>query len=261
MSKGLGFFLYLAQMKKLRPYLYFIASAVIGLGVLLALSLQTGLFEVRSIPIEIVSSDAHEVSSALSQELQKKLASDIGTFEKHKIWEIDLGHLNGTITSEGWVKSVRITRLLPNSIHVQVAPKMPVLLFVSAQGRVMPVTDDASLLPSLGGLLPDAPLLRGEEFAGNVELRKKAIAFVRSLPTQGPLSPAHIAELSYNADQGYSLLLLPSKVVIKMGEDRVAIKAERVTQVLNYLNSKNLQVRVIDASFSKKVLVRLRKDP
>ena len=41
----------------------------------------------------------------------------------------------------------------------------------------------------------------------------------------------------------------------------IPIKAQRVSQVLEYMETRQLEARVIDANLSKKVLVRLRKDP
>jgi cell division protein FtsQ len=39
------------------------------------------------------------------------------------------------------------------------------------------------------------------------------------------------------------------------------LKAARVAQVIEYMETRQLEARVIDANLSKKVLVRLRKDP
>ena len=48
---------------------------------------------------------------------------------------------------------------------------------------------------------------------------------------------------------------------VKVGEDRVRTKSFRISQVLDYLDSRKFQARVIDANLSQKVLVRLRKEP
>ncbi len=56
------------------------------------------------------------------------------------------------------------------------------------------------------------------------------------------------------------MTLIRTGVRVKIGEDQVALKAARVSQVVDYLDAKQFDARVIDANLSKKVLVRLRKD-
>ena len=46
-----------------------------------------------------------------------------------------------------------------------------------------------------------------------------------------------------------------------MGDDQFIVKGARVNQVLEYLESNEFKARVIDATLSQKVLVRLRKGP
>jgi cell division protein FtsQ len=57
------------------------------------------------------------------------------------------------------------------------------------------------------------------------------------------------------------MTLIKTGVRVKMGEDQMALKAARVSQVVDYLETRQFDARVIDANLSKKVLVRLRKDP
>jgi hypothetical protein len=107
----------------------------------------------------------------------------------------------------------------------------------------------------------DLPIVRGEKLATDESSRQKLIEFINSLPSTGMLSKSNIAEISYSKDEGYTLFLINTKAEVKLGDERVSVKIARVSQVLDYLAANNLKGRVIDASFSKKVLVRLRKDP
>ena len=56
-------------------------------------------------------------------------------------------------------------------------------------------------------------------------------------------------------------MLLQNGLQIKIGDEHVRTKSFRISKVLDYLDSKKFQARVIDANLSQKVLVRLRKDP
>ncbi len=57
------------------------------------------------------------------------------------------------------------------------------------------------------------------------------------------------------------MTMIKTGIQVKMGEDQVSLKSARVAQVVDYLETRQFDARVIDANLSKKVLVRLRKDP
>lgn len=260
-------------MKLVRRLIYFSAAFILGAGALLAVFYDFGqefdLFEVSSIPVEIL--DASEDSRvkgapAVGSEMRNRLEGAIREFANKRIWEVDLGELKASIVRDEWVSDVLISRSLPNEIKVSVRAKTPVLVYVSSSGEFFPVTEDGSLLSQLSPEdLPEVALLRGEFFGKKTEeslsQRRKAAQFILSLPSEGPLSRANVSEVTWSTDEGYALTLIEPKTEVKLGEGRVELKLLRVTQVLNYLSAKDLQGRVIDASFSKKVLVRLRKAP
>ena len=100
-----------------------------------------------------------------------------------------------------------------------------------------------------------------DAFEKNIEMRKKAISAVQEIPVEGKFSRKNISALHFDQKTGFWATLIESGMKVKMGEDRIALKSARVSQVLEYMESRGLEARVIDANLSKKVLVRLRKDP
>jgi cell division protein FtsQ len=48
---------------------------------------------------------------------------------------------------------------------------------------------------------------------------------------------------------------------VKLGNENFESKSLRVSQVIDYIENKQIEARVIDANLSQKVLVRLRKEP
>ena len=108
---------------------------------------------------------------------------------------------------------------------------------------------------------PDVALLEGEIFLKKPELRKKAVEVLAELPEEGSFSQKSISEVRYDTKEGFWMTLIKSGIQVKIGEDKVGLKAARVSQVVDYLDSRQFEARVIDANLSKKVLVRLRKDP
>lgn len=252
-------------MKLVRRLIYFSAAFILGSGALLAFFHQMGLFEVDSIAIEVIGADDDirtRGAPAAESEIRNRLEKVTKLFAHKRVWEIDLGELKASVVRDEWVRDVLISRSFPNEVRVRVQPQTPMLVLVSPKGELLPVTDEAKMLSPLeAGELPDIPLLRGQEFYSSEEKRKRVVEFVQDLPEKGALNRRNISEIGWSKDEGYSVTLIQPKVEVNLGESQIDIKVMRVNHVLNYLSTHELQGRVIDASFSKKVLVRLRKAP
>lgn len=251
------------RMHRLRFLIYFVVAFVFASGVLLALLRHSGFFLVAAIPVEVVSDGEKTNSySAIESRLKTRLDSMLGQVKGKKIWQIDINGVRAALARDEWVKDVIISRSFPNEVRVVVRSKAPAAVLISSQGLFLPVTEHGQLLSALpGGSLPDVPLLRGEIFKTDQPRRMTVIKFLQTLPIQGPMNTNNISEVGWNNEDGYTLTLMQPKVEVKLGEDRVDLKALRVAQVMNYLTANSLKGRVIDASYSKKVLVRLRKGP
>lgn len=253
-------------MKNLRRLTYFLSAFVLGSGVLLALVHQLGFFEVVAVPIELVAGSSEGTAprgaTAAEIRLKERLEAQLKLLTGKRIWEIDLSDVRASLAKDEWVKDVLISRAFPNEVRVRVRPKTAALIYVGKKGEFLPVTEDSTVLSALAaGNLPDVPFLRGEIFSVDRAKREAAVKFVMSLNDTGPLSRRNISEVTWTNEDGYTLTLVQPKVEVKLGDERVELKAMRVAQVLNYLSANDLKGRVIDASFSKKVLVRLRKGP
>ena len=248
-------------MKHLRSLFISISAFIVTAGVLFTVSRQAGLFEVMSIPIEVAGvNESRPVLGPLG--LKSRAEEAVAPFTKKKIWEVDLASMKSAILRDEWVKSVLISRSFPNGLRIKIEPRATSLVLVGLKGELWPLSEDGGLLSSLhADAIPDVPLLRGEIFLTNVAKRKEAIAFMQELPLNGPASRKNVSELSWSKEDGFALMLMQPKVEVKLGEEHLAIKVLRVTQALNYMSAHDLKGRVIDASFSKKVLVRLRKGP
>ena len=83
---------------------------------------------------------------------------------------------------------------------------------------------------------------------------------LNEMPNEGLLSHESISEINVGKKEEIWLTHLQTKSWIKLGDENTAIKSARVAKVLEYLDHNNLKGRVIDADFSKKVLVKLRND-
>ncbi len=188
------------------------------------------------------------------------------TLKGESLVRTSLSQISNILQKEKWIKEFRVSRDWPSELKITIQPhQLSYLLTTSkklSQGIFTPVTIDAELLPDIDTRqAPALALLIGEEFRNDVNKRKKAVELLKSLPEKGKITPAQLSEVSYDRRDGYWVHLVDSSVKIKFGESDFSMKSARVSQVLDYLEKKDLKARVIDANLSKKVLVRLQQTP
>jgi cell division protein FtsQ len=108
---------------------------------------------------------------------------------------------------------------------------------------------------------PDVALIQGDIFEKNLDVRQRAVKTIDEIPHTGKFSQKNISELRFDPKQGFWATLIGTGMRVKLGEEQISLKSARVSQVIEYMETRQLEARVIDANLSKKVLVRLRKDP
>lgn len=187
------------------------------------------------------------------------------SLEKYKglsLWNIKLKSVSRDVKAMNWVESLNIKRSWPTTLSVRVRPYEVKLLYMGKNGKLVPIIKGGELLdPVESKQAPDVVLLEGDSFMKKAELRKKAVDLVEQIPAEGSFSRKTISEIRYDNKEGFWMTMIKTGIQVKMGEDQVSLKSARVSQVVDYLESRQFDARVIDANLSKKVLVRLRKDP
>ncbi len=182
-------------------------------------------------------------------------------YKDKNLWQVPLKEIRRNLLEDPSVQSVSVERVWPDRVEVKLLLKTVVLVFFEGKKRVRAATEDGSLLPLMDLVhAPDVPFVRNSIFLKNEIVRKKIIEHYQLIPNEGVISKSEVAEIDWSDAQG--LVLEMSDGVegeIVLGHGDVYLKAKRVANVLKYLESQNQKWRVIDASFAKKVLVRLRK--
>lgn len=223
---------------------------------------RQGFFDIQEVSISIKTTDSQKsYVKAYIEDLDAKLNKNRGT----SLLRVSIGAISDQLKVQRWIKEYRISREWPSKLTVTIEPQRVALLLANnkslSEGIVTPVSESGELLPKLDTrYVPAAPILRGDIFKKDLEKRKKAIELSRSLPAKGKLNSDLLSEIGYDQD-GYWIQTINSDMKIKFGEDQFVKKSARVSQVLEYLEKKDLNARVIDANLSKKVLVRLRQNP
>jgi cell division protein FtsQ len=205
---------------------------------------------------EVASADAY--ISTLMKSLDKKLE----VFKGKSLFEVDLNEIVKIISSEKWIQSFEVQREWPNSLKVKIKNYELVMLYWNEKNEAFPIFSNNEMLDKINRKeIPDLIHVFDKKYASQKDLRKKTIEMIQKLPEQGPLSQKQIAEVGYDNKTGFWLQLIKKDLLVKMGDEKIEIKSERVSNVIEYLESKQIDARVIDANLSQKVLVRLRKDP
>ena len=212
---------------------------------------------IRVSDIQITSSQIEE-KEQLIKELNQEVKALIGSW----IWQVSIEKLNQKIQKHPKVEEVQILRLWPNKFQIRLLSDKPILLWMKNSNTFYPVTQKGSFLyPVSLSSTPNLPILRGSIFFKNQNFRKKAIQIYRYLPQKGFFSQKNISEISYsNKDTSFYLHLTYVASKIRIGKNLSEFRPDRVENVLRYLKQKQIKWRVMDARYSKKVVVSLVKN-
>lgn len=220
---------------------------------------QQGYFKLKNIQLVLVDQTANKNYYGT---LAKQTEQQLSVFLSKSLFEVDLGQMAKMISNEKWIEDFEIQREWPDSIKVKVNANELVMLYWNEKNDIYPIFSNNEMLDKLNKKdLPDAIHTYDKKIANQKELRKKVIDVIQKLPEKGPLSQKMIAEVGFDSKAGYWFQLIKKDLRVKMGEEKMELKSERVSNVIEYLETKQIDARVIDANLSQKVLVRLRKDP
>ncbi len=224
---------------------------------------QNGYFRIQKIEIVLKT---HADQKSYARDYIGRLDENFKKFQGQSLWNFSLQNISDVLKQQKWIKDFRISRSWPSSLEIQIEAFEISLLLTDSQkmnlGLMRPVTVEGDILPEIDSRqAPAKALLKGDVFLKNVNKRKQAIDLLKSLPSEGKMAVHSLAEINYDPKEGFWISMIQSDLKVKLGEDQFAMKSARVSQVMDYLEKKNLKARVIDANLSKKVLVRLQQTP
>ncbi len=238
--------------------------SLLAFGLLTAGLIAAVLFNPQWIKIEaiLVEMPSRSREDLLFQRIQKALSPQLQHYAGHFFWQVPLEQIYTMVAKDKRVREVSVYREFPNRLRVEIVPHTPVLAFLSNDNRFYPVAKDATLLPGQAASeIADLPIIRGEDLKDEPRLRAMAIELFDSIPLEGSLRKNAVSEIIYSRKDGFKIFLSGSGSEIKMGDSDFSPKVSRVEKVLAYLESQGVKGRVIDARFSKKVVVRVRNSP
>lgn len=221
---------------------------------------QQGFFKIDQIKINISVKASQKVYiKPYVQILNQKLDA----FKGQLLWDLSLNRVSDVLKAESWITAFRVSRAWPSGLEIEIEPYEIAYLIQDKEARTVtefyPVTfKDAKIMSKIDSKqAPSVAIVHGEQFLKNQKIREGVVSVIKALPTEGKLHSSHVSEVGYDKKDGYWISLSQSNMKIKFGEDQFEIKSNRVSQVMDYLENRDLKARVIDANLSKKVLVRL----
>lgn len=241
-----------------KKIIYYLLSLTAFAGLVIVLYTDSTVMIVNTVNIQLEQKGIHPVVQA---EVQDRILAKMKSFRKQNIFAVPISRIQQHILSDVWVNSVTIERKYPDQLFVSAQLKSVVFVYLDKRGQFIPLSEQGQLLnPVEPSVVPDAPLIRNSEIIKNPELLKQILTLFKEIPKTGIFSQRSIAEVNWTSSEG--LIVETADVEggrIVLGKEKVRAKAARIATVLKYLKSQNQKWRVIDASFKKKVLVRLRK--
>lgn len=237
----------------------FIVLPASVIGIFYYLNIK-GFFNIQK--VEVFIENATPGQEPFLKPLVERLQANLVKYHGLSLWSVKLSSISNEVTSLNWIEGLNINRDWPSTLSVRVRPHEVKLLFVSKNGTLIPVIKNGSFLDAVESKqAPDVVLIEGDTFLNKTALRKKAVEVIEQIPIEGAFSKKTISEIRHDEKEGFWMTMIKTGIQVKMGEDQVALKAARVSKVVDYLESHQFDARVIDANLSKKVLVRLRKAP
>ncbi|MGZ3770609.1 MAG: cell division protein FtsQ/DivIB [Bdellovibrio sp.] len=221
---------------------------------------KNGFFNIQK--IEVVVEKPTPGQEQFLKPLINNMEMTLGKYKGLSMWSVKLSAVSREVLALNWVENLSITRDWPSTLTLRVRPYEVKLLYLSKNGSLLPIIKNGKFLDTVETKqAPDVALVGGENFLKKPELRKKAVEVIEEIPSEGSFSKKTISEIGHDDKEGFWMTMIKTGIQVKMGEDQVALKAARVSKVVDYLESHQFDARVIDANLSKKVLVRLRKAP
>ena len=190
---------------------------------------------------------------------EEAILSHLHSYKGIFFWQVSLKDLVKKIHTIYLGAEVLAQRKFPNHLIITLKPKTTALLLLKEGGAFYSVSLEGDLNEKkTPGESLDFPILRGKAFWDHLELRKKALSILFSLPQQGAgFSVKNISEISYNQNRNSLLFyLLSGGFIVEMKNQAGAKKIQNINFVLNYLNQKGRKEGLIDARLNKKIIVK-----
>jgi cell division protein FtsQ len=186
---------------------------------------------------------------------ESEILTKIYPFLKDSIFGTDMGKLKAAITSHPFVKDVRVKRVFPFSILIEVKERVPSALWAGPGGGIQTLDEDGAPYRGLSkGGNRDLLVISAKE-KGDA---KSAFGEVTDWDRRGIVKKDDLSEVVY--DEGnITLFGLNDGVEIILGREERPERLKRAIAVLEDAKKRGLLIRCIDARFENGAIIKERK--
>ncbi len=169
------------------------------------------------------------------------------------IFGIDVEQLKAAVGKHPFVKEVRVKRVFPFSLVIDVQEKKPSALWVPRDGSVQVLDEEG---------LPFRALMREKIkdltmiTAPDKQEAQKAFKILNGWAAEGVIKRNGVQEIVY--DQGDVTILADEGVEVVLGKEDQKERLKRAFAVLEDAKKRGLFIRCIDARFEKGAIVKER---
>lgn len=196
---------------------------------------------------------AHIAVTGNSHVTARKIITESGIVEGEKIFRINLARSAAAIREIPWIRDVRVQRMLPNEVHIEVTERKPAALVLSKD--IFYIDSEAKVVTgydSSEGI--DAPIITAKALGplkpgDTVEIEgiAEALDIIRLVDTMGVAENMRISEI--NIDDPANILMIAEQsganILIGSGDLEGKLwRLARVARTINYnkrLRTANLQ--------------------
>lgn len=205
----------------------------------------------RTEPIFLLKNIKIKGASQLSE---SEILAKIYPFIKDSVFGTDMGKVKEAIASHPFIKDVRVKRVFPFSILIDVNERAPSALWIGSGGNIRMLDESGQAYRSLAK--GDAAGLIAISASEKNEARS-VFKEVSSWEQQGIMKKDAISEVVYR-EGNMTVFSLDGGVEIILGKEDQRERLKRALAVLDDARRRGLLIRCIDARFEKGAIVRER---
>ena len=189
-----------------------------------------------------------------SQLSESEILTRIYPYLQGSIFGTDMGKVKEAIAAHPFVRDVRVKRIFPFSILIDVKERVPSALWVSPAGDIHVLDEEG---------LPYRRLMKGRKglFIINGGKDGEARSIFREVmgwDREGIMEKDAISEVVYR-EGDMTLFSLEDGVEIILGKEDQGERLKRAVAVLDDARKRGLLIKCIDARFEKGAIVKERK--
>ncbi len=191
------------------------------------------------------------------QHLQSEFDKSLGKFVGKNILSTGINQVRNFAEKQNWLSDIHVKKTLPNTLNISARVKNIVASFHAKNNIVYCLFDDGSFLKNVPlALLPDVPVISSDTMFFDSLVRNQLAFMLKEISKKKWVNLNEIDQVFYTEEKGFSFSFLKFNLTIVLGFNNFESKMNRAQKVIDHYGIEYLDEHVIDANFSKKVLVR-----